>query len=242
MKKLLIGLVTLVSVSVSVSAFASEAIAQESVQEEVVVVIGEEKKIAVEEVDVSVIHSDEKGEPLSYLIKKNDGSIKILGVIDDIGDNASGIVNAYAGFQTMFGVNAGLSLFKTIEIGVHARSNSLGREGILYPSVIKTGYHANIKFRPVSALEIYAGMKWNTNYHSVERNMGYSETHWKGSTTEYVGGVRFNIDRRQSLGIEAGVAKGLLTKTVVGDPFTPESKKYKAPVFNLTYRITLFNH
>lgn len=162
MKKLLVGLLTLGSIS----AFAQSAdlIAVDSDgqtdKEEAVFAIGEEKTITDENVDVSVLHSNEQGEPLSYLIKKNNGSIKILGVVDNI-NQASGIINAYAGFQTMFGVNAGLTLFKTIDIGVHARSNSLNHDGMFYTSVTKTGFHGNIKFRPVSVLEVYAGMRWN---------------------------------------------------------------------------------
>jgi hypothetical protein len=218
-------------------------------KEEALVVVGEEKTISVENSEVSVLHSNEQGEPLSYLIKRNDGRMTILGVVDKTGNQVSGIVNAYAGFQTFFGVNAGLTLFKAIDIGVHARKNSFGNEGILYPSVTKTGFHANIKFRPVKSLEVYAGMRWN-NYSSTNRGYGNTNLKYNGKTTEYVGGVRYNLDGRQSVGVEVGYATGLLTKDESSRYYIPASlgentsdiKKLKAPVINFTYRITLFNH
>lgn len=243
MKKILFAL----SVFSSILAFAQDVPVD---KEEVLVEIGEEKTIFEDSAEVTVIHTNDQGEPLSYLVKNKDNKFMILGVSEKFDDHTRGIVNAYAGFQTMFGVNAGISLFKIIDIGVHARSNSLGNEGLLYPSVTKTGFHANIKFRPVKEVEVYSGVRWN-QYSSTRRGYGYSNLQYNGNTTEYVGGIRYHIDNRQSIGFEAGFTKGSLTKTespggyipsTTGQNFSSPTKNFKAPVFNLTYRITLFNH
>jgi hypothetical protein len=239
MKKLLVGLLTIVSFSTFAQETGGVAL------EDAVVIVGEER-VLKEEAEVSVLTRNENGQASSLLLTRNDGSVRILGIIDDIGDQVSGIVNAYAGFQTLFGVNAGLTLFRTIDIGVHARTS--GREGVLYTAVTKTGVHANIKFRPVAFLEMNAGMRWN-NYHSTRRGMGYSTTNLDGATTEYVLGARYHFDQgpvrrraggRHSLGFEVGFASGTLNKTMTGNAFTPETKRHFAPVLNVSYRITLF--
>ncbi len=243
---LLLSLITLTSLS----AFA---------EDEEMIVISESKKIEIELSEettivdpaaVTVIHTDENGEPAAYLVKKDDGSQVVIGVVDERMPLLGGILNAYVGAQTVFGVRAGVSLFNLVDFGVHASMNGTGMmRGAFYPFVTKAGTHVNIKFRPFKggfevfqSVEFFTGIRWN-DYKKEITEPGYKRTKWKGKTTELLGGMNFYLDEHQSLGFEAGVAKGLLNKyKFYGDEVLEANIKHKAPIFNLTYTFTIFEN
>ncbi len=208
----------------------------------------EESNVDVDAGEISTV-TDDRGEPISYVIEKNNGEKLVLGVSRDPGDALKGIINAYVGAQTIFGVRAGVEFLKTIQIGVHASSTG---GGLFADQINRKGVHMNIVFLKFDldennptvfeAVHLYAAVKYNT-YAKTRREPGYYTTTLKGKTIDTLLGVHAFIDERQSVGIEIGYAqstKNGLTKYEYQVHEIGRGFKFGEPFLCVTYVVRLF--
>ena len=182
-------------------------------------------------------------EPAAYLVEKENGEKMILGVARDQDDVKGGIINAYLGAQTIFGVRAGIEILKNIQIGVHFISSGTG---LFIDQVKRKGVHVNVTFLNLkfndTETSFYVGARYNS-FQKTHKDYGYYSQVLKGNTVDGLLGVNIGIDERQSFGIEVGYGQsvaGGLTNYEYGTKEIGRNIKYSSPLINLTYTIRLF--
>ncbi len=243
MKKLLIGLMVLVTAS---------AFAQQNVDE----VDSAKSKIEVlEEGELSIDMSEylqeetfnsatpilsKNGKATSYFLQREDGSSVILGVTDEAANPLKGIFNAYIGYQTIFGARAGIEIANSVEFGIHTSTTGTG---VFIDQKKRTGAHLNVKFRPFaqSDIRLYTGARYNK---FIKKSLGYGNysTELQGNTLELLLGVSAEFGERHMLGFEVGYETSIsgLDEYEYGVTKIDSGVNYQAPVARVTYTYRLF--